>query len=69
MILDNSCIDYSRMLLFMFDFFVYWKIEVLAHSRASGNTWFMTLLQSCHVKAVKKTNVTSQTTILKILLQ
>ena len=27
MILDNSGIDYSRMLLFLFGFLVYWKIE------------------------------------------
>ena len=27
MILDNSGIDYSRMLLFVFGFLVYWKIE------------------------------------------
>ena len=27
MILDNSGIDYSRMLLFVLDFLVYWKIE------------------------------------------
>ena len=27
MILDNSGTDYSRMLLFIFGFLVYWKIE------------------------------------------
>ena len=27
MILDSSGIDYSRMLLFVLDFLVYWKIE------------------------------------------
>ena len=27
MILDNSCIDYSRMLLLVFGFLVYWKFE------------------------------------------
>ena len=36
MILDNSGIDYSRMLLFVLGFLVYWKIE--QDSRASGNT-------------------------------
>ena len=36
MILDNSGIDYSRMLLFVLGFLVYWKIEL--NSRASGNT-------------------------------
>ena len=40
MILDNSVIDYSRMLLFVFGFLVYWKIE--PNFPASGNTWFMT---------------------------
>ena len=50
MILDNSGIYYSRMLLFVF--LVYWKIE--PNFRASGNTWFATWLQSGHVKVVKK---------------
>ena len=36
MILDNSGIDYSRMLLFVLGFLVYWIIE--PNSRASGNT-------------------------------
>ena len=40
MIVDNSSIDYSRMLLFVLGFLVYWKIE--PNSRASGNTWFTT---------------------------
>ena len=40
MILDNSGIDYSQMLLFMFGFLVYSKIEPNSH--ASGNTWFTT---------------------------
>ena len=53
MILDNSGIDYSRMLLFVFGFLVYWKIE--QNSRTSGNTWNTTLLQTGHVKVVKKT--------------
>ena len=54
MILDNnSGIDYSRMLLFVFGFLVYWKME--PNSRASCNTWFTTWLQSCHVKVVEKT--------------
>ena len=67
MILDNSGIDYSRILLFVFGFLVYWKIE--PNSRASGNTWFTTSLQSGHVKVVKKINVTSKNTIFKVLLQ
>ena len=66
-ILDNSCIDYSRMSLFVLGFLVYWKIE--PNSRASGNTWFMTWLQTGHVKVVKKKNVKSQTTIFNVLLQ
>ena len=39
-VLDNSGIDYSRMLLFVLGFPVYWKIE--SNSLASGNTWFTT---------------------------
>ena len=53
MILDNSSIDYSRMLLFVIGFLVYWKIE--PNSRASGNAWLMTWLQTGHVKVVRKT--------------
>ena len=52
-ILYNSGIDYSQMLTSVFGFLVYWKIK--PNSRASGNTWFTTLLQSGHVKVVKKT--------------
>ena len=52
MILDNSGIDYSRMLLFVLGFLVYWKIE--PNSRASGNTWFTTSLRTGHMKVVKK---------------
>ena len=47
MILDNSGIDYSRMLLFVLGFLVYWKIEPNSH--ASGNTWFTTWFQSGHI--------------------
>ena len=37
MILDNSCIDYSRMLLFVFGFLVYWKMnQILAPPAAPG---------------------------------
>ena len=53
MILDNSGIDYSRMLLFVLGFLVYWKIE--PNSRASGSNWFTTCLQTNHVKVVRKT--------------
>ena len=52
MILDNSGIDYSRMLLFVLGFLVYFKIE--PNSGTFGNTWFTTCLQIGHVKVVKK---------------
>ena len=52
MILHNSGIDYSRMLLFVLGFRVYWKIE--PSSRASGNIWFTAGLQSGDVTVVKK---------------
>ena len=52
MILDNSGKDYSRMLLFVVGFLVFWKIE--PNSRPSGNTWFSTWLQTGRVKVVKK---------------
>ena len=50
LILDNSGIDYSRMVLFVLGLLVYWKIE--PNSRASGNTLFTDLIiiwsrQSC----------------------
>ena len=67
MILDNSGIDYLRMLLFTLGFLVDWKIE--PNFRASGNTWFTTWLQTGHVKVSEKQNVTSKTTIFKVLLQ
>ena len=53
MILHNFAIDDSRMLLFVLGFPVYWKIE--PNSRASGNTWFTTWLQTGHVKVIRKT--------------
>ena len=37
MILDNSGIDYSRMLFFVFVFLVYWKIET--NSSAFSRVW------------------------------
>ena len=42
------------MLLFVLGFLVYRKTEL--NSRASGNTWFTTWLQTGHVKVVRKTN-------------
>ena len=67
MILDNSGIDLSRMLLFVLGFLVYWKIE--PNSRASGNTWFTTWLQTGHVKVVRKTKCDDKDKNFKVLLQ
>ena len=53
MLLDNYGVDYSRMLLFMFGFLVYWKIE--PNTLTYGNTCFTTCLQSGHVKVAKET--------------
>ena len=50
MILDNYGIDYSRMLLFVLGFLVYWKFEI--NSRASGNT---TTLETGSIKVVRRT--------------
>ena len=58
MILDNSDIDYSLMLLFVYGFLVSWKIE--PNSRASRNTWCTTWLQRGHVKVVKKNKMWCQ---------
>ena len=66
MILDNSGIDYSRMLLFVFGFLVQWKIE--PNSRACCNNWFKTRLSSGHIKVVKKQyDITNNN--FKVLLQ
>ena len=67
MILDNSGIDYSRMLLFVLGFLVYWKIE--PNSPASGNSWFRLDYKPVTSKLSEKQNVTSKTTIFKVLLQ
>ena len=64
MILDNSGIDYSRMLLFVVGFLVYWKIE--PNSRALNKVDENKLVTS---KLSEKQNVTSKTTIFKVLLQ
>ena len=50
MILDNSGIDYLRMVLFLFGFLVNWKIEPNSCELNS-----LTSLQSGQVKVVKKT--------------
>ena len=67
LILDNSGIDYSRMLLFVFGFLVHWKIEL--NSRASGNTGLRLDYKPVTSKLSEKQNVTSKTTIFKVLLQ
>ena len=73
MILENSVIDYSRMLLFVFGFLVYWKIEpnriVEIENWKLNHAWFTTWLQSGHVKVVKKQSMTSKQTIFLVLLQ
>ena len=61
MMLDNSDIDYSRMLLFVFGFLVYWKIK--PNFRASGNTGLRLDYKAATSKLSKKQNVTSITTI------
>ena len=51
-ILDNSGIDYSQILLFLLGFLVYWKIEPNSH--ASGNTGLRLDYQSVMSKLSKK---------------
>ena len=69
MILDNSGIDYARILLFLFDFRVYFKTEPNSRAFPSLRQHLIyDILQSGHVKVVKK-NVTSTITIFKVLLQ
>ena len=66
LILDNYGIDYSRMLLFVFAFLVHWKIEL--NSRASGKTGLRLDYKPVTSKLSEKQNVTSKTTIFKVLL-
>ena len=54
MILDNFGIDYSRMLLFMFGFLVYWKIE--PNSFAFSGLQQKRSRQSCKTKCDVKDN-------------
>ena len=65
MVLDNSGIDYSGVLLFVFCFLFYWKIE--------PNSRVLSRLRQHLVydlsKLSKKQNVTSKNTIFKLLLQ
>ena len=72
MILDNSGVDYSRMLLFVFGFRVYWKIE--PNSRAFSRLRQHLLYKQLDYKVVKsklskKQNVIAKKTIFKVLLQ
>ena len=71
MVLDNSGIDYSRMLLFVLGFLVYWKIEPNSHafSRIRQHVVYDLISKRSHLNCQKKQNVTSQTTIFKVLLQ
>ena len=68
MILDNSGVDYSRILLFVLGFLVYWKIEscILAHPATRGLQLDFKAVTS---KLSKRQNVMSQTTIFKVLLR
>ena len=62
MIFDNSGIDYSRMLLFVFGFLFTGKLnQILAPSA----TW----LQSGHIKVLKKNKMWRQRQQFKVLLQ
>ena len=71
MILDNSGIDYSRMLLFVLGFLAYWKIEPNSHafSRIRQHVVYDLISERSHLNCQKKQNVTSQTIIFKLLLQ
>ena len=67
MILDNSGIDYSRMLLFVFGFLVYWKIEPFSRILAQPATRDLRLdFKAVTSKLSKKQN---QTTIFNVVLQ
>ena len=71
MILDNSGIDYSRMLLFVLGFLVYLKIEPNSHafSRIRQHVVYDLISKWSNLNCQKNKNVTSQTTIFKVLLQ
>ena len=70
MMLDNSGIDYLRMLLFVFGFLGYWKIEPnsCAFSRLRQHLVF-NLVTKRSRQSSKKQNVTSKKTSFKVLLQ
>ena len=56
MILDNSGIDYSRMLLFVLGFLVYWKIEPNSHafSRTRQHVVYDLISKRSHLNCQKK---------------
>ena len=67
MMLDNSGIDYSRMLSFVFGFLFTRKLnQILAPPATPGLRLYYKAVTS---KLSKKQNVTSKTTIFKVLLQ
>ena len=56
MILDNFGIDYSRMLLFVLGFLVYWKIEPNSHafSRIRQHLVYDLISKRSHLNCQKK---------------
>ena len=69
MILDNSGIDYSRMLYSCLVFLFTGKLnQILAPSRASATPGLLLDYKAVTSKLSKK-HVTSQTTIVKVLVQ
>ena len=67
MILDNNGIDYSRMLLFLLGFLVYWKIE--PNSAPLATPRLRLDYKPVTSKLSENQNVTSKTTISEVLLQ
>ena len=70
MILDNSGIDYSRMLLFVPGFLVYWKIEPNSHafSRIRQHVFYDLISKRSH-QNYQKTKCDVTDNIFKVLLQ
>ena len=56
MILDNSGIDYSQILLFVLGFLVYWKIEPNSHtfSRIRQHVVYNLISKQSHLNCKKK---------------
>ena len=67
MIVDNSGIDYSRMLLFVLGFLVYLKNEPIFVPLATPGLRLN--YKPVPTKLSEKQNVTLKTTIFKVLLQ